>query len=355
MHIIICIALGILVSYAVRTRGSGLGFWRPVAGGVGGALVHAEDIFALLGPGAMMQLERAVSWSPVYVVFLVVLAALALQFLSKKPLPVLLLITALAAAINVVFAFFTVDGVRLLWPLVDVRIAFGVLNTFDAVILGICALVAVLGYMFSAWRSRLAVVGIVACFAYIAAVGTFAWKAHTVMSRYAENMGLEVAEMNALPQPLSPFNWRLIISTQDGRLHDTFVNLLQNARVQLTDKTTRAGRIQALYKPVDEAVWRVYRRLGRVNPPAGQGDAILNAWNALAESPFYRAVRFGVYKGFTTHNNMLCVEFIDLRFEGSRKPYDGMFLSCPTGEAATPFAFYQAESETGFSRLARIY
>jgi inner membrane protein len=92
-----------------------------------------------------------------------------------------------------------------------------------------------------------------------------------------------------LPQPLSPFNWKIIVSDDDG-YNEALVNLLRSrTRMPAGREAGILQRISAAYQPVSLADWESHSRFGET--PSEMALA-REAWNATAFAGFRRFAMF---------------------------------------------------------------
>jgi inner membrane protein len=241
-------------------------------------------------------------------------------------------------ATTVFLGLLTDDGIAPLAPLWDGRFGFRIMYTFDALVMGLSVLTLALGFVFFPFRRYMARMGLVCIALYMLSNAGLAWQARSFGWDYAEAQ--EIAEkddvrVHALPQPLSPLNWRVLV-VQDGKMHDTLINLKRTAVVKLPPNPTRAARVDALYRPRALAVWRVYDRFGK---PGEEDEAdrlrVERAYAAWMDTPFDWYGRYAIFsklmpsplEGFAA----TCVTFVDIRFEGARQEAKGTYLICPAG------------------------
>jgi inner membrane protein len=127
---------------------------------------------------------------------------------------------------------------------------------------------------------------------------------------YARAYGLADAVVKALPQPLSPLNWKIIVSTAAAH-HEAFVNLAGNGELQPSGHEWLLVRIYSGYQPPSSATWR---RWTRVDASAVEPTLAREAWNADALADFRRfAVIPALYRLDSTWASE-CAWFVDLRF-----------------------------------------
>ncbi len=139
--------------------------------------------------------------------------------------------------------------------------------------------------------------------------------------KYALQQGYRNAEVVALPQPLSPFNWKIIVTEQD-HYEITYVNLhRQSSPAQPSKGSGLFARIDAVYQPVHGLRWQREARFGN---SAEQQLLSHEAWDAPVMA---RVRRFIEYPALAQINHRepegTCVWFDDLRFTLSdvRSPF----------------------------------
>lgn len=343
MHFAIALLVGVLVAWAIR-RDDGpddLGHWRLLAAATGALYPYFDKALYLFGTGAYLQLGDALFWSIPLLPFHAVVASAALTLAMGRQVSFTTLYLPVIAgmAVTVFLGLLTDDGIAPLAPLWDGRFGFRVMYPFDAVVLGLSVLTLSLGFIFFPFRRYMARMGLACIALYMLSNAGLAWQARSFGWDYAE--ALEIADNNvkvhALPQPLSPLNWRVLVEEREsGKVHDTLINLKRTAVVKLAPNPTRAARVDALYRPRAFAVWRVYDRFGTQGV---EDDAdrlrVERAYAAWMDTPFEWYGRYAIFdrlipsplEGFAA----TCVNFIDIRFEGARREDRGTYLICPAG------------------------
>ncbi len=216
----------------------------------------------------------------------------------------------LGIAIHIAGDVFTAYGTMLLAPLSNQRFclpfAFLIDPYFSAIIAGGLAAVMLLPR-----RRYTAVLALIFLGCYVAFQGTLHHRAVNVGEAYAGTHGLSGAEIHALPQPLTPFNWKIIVGHDDG-YHETMVNLWRTrSPAPPGPETGMLGKIAAGYQPVSVAVWKRHERFGET---ASQAALARVAWNQEAFADFRRVAMFPALDRIELTDNRVCVWFLDLRF-----------------------------------------
>ncbi len=233
----------------------------------------------------------------------------------------------LGIAIHIAGDIFTAYGSMLLAPLSNQRFSlpftFVLDPYFSAIIVG--GLTAV---MLRPQRRHLAVIAFMMLGCYVGFQGALHYSAVKLGETYAETHGLTGAEIHALPQPLTPFNWKIIVSHDDG-YHEALVNLWRTRRpAPPGSETGMLQRIAASYQPVSTLAWKRHRRLGET---ASQIALAREAWDQELFSDFRRFAMFPALDHIEPIGNGVCVWFLDLRFTLPSLPPSFRYGLCRTG------------------------
>lgn len=350
MHVLITLLLGAVTAFALKrhNHADSLGFWRPIAGAAAASFPYVDYIFWVLGPSFYARHHGAETWSVYLLPFFAAALAWGLGRVSRKPWLSFLPVTVVALLVSIIMGSLTGQGLRIYTPFSQNYVAGQVLYTFDLVVFVGLLFTVMLCFALPRWQRDLARLVMVLLVVYGAVLTTFHAKANAFANSYQRAMRLNVIRTEVLPQPLSPLNWRIIIHTTDDRIHDTLVSLTQHSKADDTAPRNRTERVAALYKPMDEAVWRIYRRFGKsaVTPIARA------AWVKHVDNRVFRwKMRHAVLKDIYSFDGQDCVRFKDLRAEGAKSQHLGTFLLCPPDNKATAWRFYQARMTGGFSQL----
>lgn len=347
MNIIICFLVGWLCGTALQKKGD-TAYWLPAAATVAALLPQVELFYYFLGEGFRLQYFYGFSWSILLAPFAALAVALAFGAVSGRGLVAVFPAAMLGVAVSIFMGALTSNGAQIFAPVLSWRLALNIIDVFDLFIFAFTLLGVIFGVILPAWRNRIARFALVLVAIYIIIVATFAWKAHQFAQQYVDGFNLQVEKIHTLPQPISPFNWRIIIETTSGRLHDTRVNLFRTEPLKIDETAKRSWRIYAQYKPLDQAIWRIYPRYGRLKSGRAM-KFIKSTWASLHDSTFGWRTRFAVFKQFVSFSNTQCVQYQDLIKAGANRSYAGQYLVClaPKG-----YTLYKADSETSYKRLA---
>lgn len=356
MHIIISLILGVLVAWAFRKRDKPdpLGLWRVGACVLAAVVPHLDQLFYIISPGAGLMYQYTFMWSALLAPLFAFVIAQGFSYLSggmqpesKRTWQRFFMPVFAVFVFSILLAVLSENGVAVLAPLWFGRVSFSIIHSFDVGLLMGLVVFTLLALMTGKWKTDVARIVLVLLIAYVGLVGTFKIKAHSVGTRYGEAMGLEVQRVYTLPQPLSPFYWRVIVLTEDGRLHDTLISLKRANPMATTPDMNTIQRAKAAYMPVHAAIWRIYNRYGLEKP-----ELVKEAWHSDISQSLGWPSRFAVFQRMSTYSGMPCAQFKDLRFEGLKAEHLGVYLLCRSEEG---WQAYQAADDDLFFRLDAIY
>lgn len=347
------------MGYALKRRNGAdpLGPWRWVAGGAGALFAYSECVIGLVDKGVAAEAYRSLTWSLVLLPFYAFLLAGLVGAVSRKGWSAVFTPVVAGLLSAWVLAVLTETGVAPFAMLVNWRLALGVLNHFDLILAGLCVAGLALVLAVPRFNRDLARVAAAAVAVYVGYAGYCAYEARSFGEHYAETMGLKDAVVEAVPQPLSPTNWRVVVE-DGGHLHDTMVNLRRKTVKVAGDKALKIARVEALYRPLDKAVWRVYSRFGPSDLSAPSRRRVHGAWQAWQDTPYGWYGRYAVFDGFVgvpqVGAGIACVVFMDLRYDGMAHAERGTYVICP-GEGGRARVFRPSGPAKGVGQWPGFY
>lgn len=173
------------------------------------------------------------------------------------------------------------------------------------------------------WRAstRPAKLALVALVCYVGFQALQSTRAIALGEQFAQQQGLDHAQVAVLPQPLSPFNWKIIVSTAD-HYQIAYVNLQRHvAPPEPTVGSNLIARLDALYQPAQSLSWQRQARFGDAEEQQMLSQEV---WNAPVMSGVRRFIEYPVLAQLDQRDTEgTCVWFDDLRFTLSdvRSPF----------------------------------
>jgi len=299
---------------------------RLLAGFLAGAFPDSDVVIRLFGDTiTYLNLHRGVTHSlPLLPLWALLLALVfAALWRGRQAWRAFYGVTLLALFIHVLGDIITVYGTKILAPFSDYRAQFPAIFIIDLWFTGIIA-----AGLLAAWwrRSRVpAVLGLLTLAGY---VGMQTWQMHTARAvgmEYAAAQGVAALEVSALPQPLSPLHWKIIVRDAGG-YHVADAHLWRYAALpEPEDGAGFFARLAALYRPLDDLHWRYQAHFGTGAVQQGMAQA---AWHADVLAPVRRFAEYPALYAIEEQAVGACVWFHDLRFElhNLRNPF--IFGAC---------------------------
>jgi inner membrane protein len=322
---------GMLVARASHRTEDTFPFWvGSWAGFFAGAFPDIDFISRLFGMTAYLNFHRGFTHSVLLIPLWAILLAWLFATISrgryhwKQFLPICLL----SLSIHIFADIITAYGTEVLSPFSNLRLSIPTTFIIDFYFSGII-LVAILSASFLKQHARrIALSGVIVLMVYVLMQGY--WMRMAVSEAYASvptRITLD-SRVAAIPQPLSPFNWKLIIETKDN-YYVRYINLYRK-QIRAADKKDHLFKqIDALYTPLEENNWNIIPRfgLGSTQPLAKR------VWQHDQMKSIRRFMEFPAVYRFDDYPEMQCIWFADQRFvlENIRAPF--IFGACQHRES----------------------
>ncbi len=274
------------------------------------AFPDVDVVFSYISPLAYLYYHRGITHSLV----MLPLWAFGLAWIwsrlrrRKEAFRSYLLVAALGVAMHILGDLITSFGTMIFAPFSDLRVSLGTTFIIDPWLTGAVAAGLVASALLRRSRTP-AVLGLAAVCGYIGFQALQMQRAIHFGEAHARSQGIEHAGVSALPRPVSPFNWMVIVDAPTT-YHYSFVNLRRTQPRQVSADDGFIARLDAPYLPVFIARWETMPKLGD------------GAERTLAEQAF-REPAFGFFRWFAAYpvlaevergNPFECVWFQDLRF-----------------------------------------
>lgn len=267
----------------------------------------------LVDPLTFINLHRGLTHSlllaPVWAVLIAVILGLLFgrrgrtRFGWRAVWPLAFMALVLHIAADVITSY----GTQVFAPFSDYKAAYPTTFIIDFWFTGLL----LVGLAVSWWRRSPvpARVTLVLLAGYVGFQAVLLERARDFGEHYARSAGLNGASVTALAQPLSPFNWRVVVAHGDD-YHVTQVNLRRNEPLNVDEDAGFLRRLDAEYQPLRLAWWQRLPRFG----DAPQSDWVREAWRQPVFADYRRFARLPVLQAVERVRGGRCAWFVDLRF-----------------------------------------
>lgn len=286
---------------------------RLTVGFLAGAFPDSDVIVRLVdGPLGYLKYHRGVTHSLLMLPLWAWLLSLIFMLLwrGKYHWRAFYAVCAMSIGIHILGDVITSFGTMILAPLSNTKFSLPSTFIIDFWFSGIILLALLLALSWRRAGQRIAIVGLACLSAYVSFQYYLGHRATTLGQEYAQQHQLQQAEVHALPQPLSPFNWKVIVEQPD---HYTvsYVNLWRDKVI--ADPGKQAGlfaRVDALYRPENKMQWQVRQRFG----DAGTRAEARDIWQQRVLQDVREFMLFPELYRLDQHGQHVCAWYQDLRF-----------------------------------------
>lgn len=308
-----------------------VGFWTA-------AFPDSDVVFSFVDPLAYLALHRGVTHSIILLPFWAIGLAFLFSLIARRRYSwkALVGVCMLGVAIHIAGDLITAFGTMILAPFSKWRAALPTTFILDPYFTAII----VAGLIASAiWKKKArtpALTGLAVLAGYVGFQAVLLERAIAIGREYIGAQSLQGAWAHAVPQPLSPFNWMVVVEQPEGyRL--AYVNLLRNEPVPEAPDASWLRSLNASYRPVKDAEWQEVLRYG-----AHERDVNLvrEAWNAATLARYRDFALFPALYRVDRNSTRLCVWFQDLRFRVRGRSMPFRYGAC-RGAANSDWAAYR--------------
>ena len=281
---------------------------RIVCGAIAGAFPDIDYFTALINYLSFIaNWHRGITHSlfmlPLWALLLGITMALFLKQLRQWRFFVTLCAVVLGS--HIFLDVITSWDTQILSPISDYRISLQYAFIIDPLLTTIVFVALSLTMYF---RLRwLAIAGICTLTLYITSLAFLHHQALALAKSKIDKQGWQYTKPEALPQPFSPFNWKLIISDDNGHWL-SFVNLVKRGTCDPPlNKKVNLWEVRKFYCPKHQLTWDYYARFGD-DPHSNE------VWNEPGFSLYRKFARIPALYKVDQPNTEICVWFMDLRF-----------------------------------------
>jgi inner membrane protein len=283
---------------------------RLLAGAVAGAFPDIDYIASWVDPVIYLTLwHRSITHSFVMLPLWALLAGVTLSFLfrQRREWRYLSMLAGVSLLSHIASDLITVYGTQVLAPLSSWRASIGTTFIIDPWF----TLVVLIGFIagFKSASQRLPYACLAVLLSYVLFQGGLKQYALTIAQHHVQREDISAVRVAAFPQPFSPFNWKIIIETDD--YYDiSYVNLSGGYAIA-GDGTGFWGKVRNTYKTPEQMNWQRQRRFGDAGSEAERVEMLwrneqLDYFRRFAELPVLYRIDKGMGKS--------CVWFTDLRY-----------------------------------------
>jgi inner membrane protein len=301
---------------------------RMLVGFLAAAFPDIDVISSYISPLSYIYHHRGVTHSlillPMWAALLAVLFAAIWK--GKPRWAAYFGISAVAIGSHIAADWITSFGTMVFAPFSDARYALGTTFIIDLWFTGIILLGLLASLVWHESR-RPAAVGLTALAAYVCFQWVLQQQAIDFGKAYARSNALSPLSVSAVPRPVSPFNWTVMVALKDGYRYAHINGIRTSVPAPPGAQTRFIARLNAPYRPLREAIWQ--------SASLGVGDD--QAANALAREAYVQP-GFDFFRWFAEYPALLridaraagsCVWFRDLRFETpGREPTPFLYGMC---------------------------
>jgi inner membrane protein len=214
-------------------------------------------------------------------------------------------------------------GTMIFAPFSDYRLAFPTTFIIDWYFTGIIVVGLLFSYLSKSYKKQFAITGLGFLLCYVLAQAW--WQRMARVEAYASIPGdiMAQAKVVVLPQPVSPFNWKIIIETP-ARYYVRYLNLFRQTPKSVSTADNIFQRADALYLPRADVNWELIPRFG-VAPVQAIAQRI---WLDPAMTDIRHFMEYPAVQQVDHFREFTCVWFADQRFvlRDLRAPF--MFGGC---------------------------
>lgn len=284
-----------------------------------------DFVISLVSDDPMMYLRhhRGVTHSLLLLpLWAALLGGIFKSFYREIPFKLLYGLCAMAIGLHIVGDVITSYGTMIFAPLSNWRASLDTTFIIDPIFTGII----VLGLSLAFWHHTRRWAPRAASLCLLGYIGLQGWAHHQAAimgTTWAKSLD-GPAEVQVLPQPLSPFHWKVMVIERD-QYHMSYLKLFGQP-VPAKPDGGFLNRIAQIYQPVDRLQWQHF---DRPDSTTASNDDIVQAWQHPALKDYRDFARYPV--NWPTHEQA-CTWFYDLQFQlpGRINPFVFGLCSNPT-------------------------
>ena len=283
---------------------------RMITGAVAGAFPDIDYIMSWVDPMIYLaHWHRGITHSlvllPLWALFVGVL--MAAVFRRYRAWPFLTLLAGISVLSHILSDLITTYGTQVFAPLSGWRASLSTTFVIDPWF----SLIVLAGFIAGLRLASRSVpaVSLFALLAYVALQANLKMQALGVAKAHARESGVQAERVSALPQPFSPFNWKLIIESPD--YYDVAYLSLNGGYDRSGDNSGFWSGVRFTYREHAALNWRRQSRFGSQKPDA---IPVAMIWDRPELDYFRRFAEFPALYRVDRDGAETCVWFTDLRY-----------------------------------------
>lgn len=216
-------------------------------------------------------------------------------------------------------------GTMVFAPFSDYKLAYSTTFIIDWYFTGIIVLGLLASIISKRYKQQFALAGFSLLLCYVVAQAWWQHMAKQAAYASAPHKILQHANVHVLPQPVSPFNWKIVVALPD-HYYVRYLNLFRHTVKTSAVSDNIFQRANALYLPRNDVKWEMILRFGK-----GPVQAVAKRiWQDPAMADIRRFMQLPAVQRVDNLPEYNCVWFADQRFvlRGLRSPF--MFGGCET-------------------------
>lgn len=301
---------------------------RMWIGFIAAAFPDSDFVTRFIDPLTYLTTHRGVTHSvimlPVWALLLALLFMLLVR--GKYSWRAFVGVCALGIGVHIAGDVITAFGTMIFAPLSDWRAQFPTTFIIDPYFTAIIVAGLIASTVWSATR-RPAVIGLAVLAGYVGFQALLHQRALTVGETYAAKHHLDAQQVQAIPQPFSPFNWMIVLPQKDD-YYLSYVSLWRSEIPEFPSVDANwLYQVNASYFPVADAIWKRVPRFGA----AKEANLAEQVWYSEALAPFRSFAQFPAVYRVDRNPGGLCVWFNDLRFALAGRTMPFRYGACRNG------------------------
>lgn len=289
---------------------------RLWAGFFAAAFPDSDILASIFGPLNYLEMHRGITHSILLLPLWALLLAVIFSFISKKKYhwKAFYFVSFSGIAIHIAGDVITSYGTMIFAPLSAARLSWPTTFIIDFYFSGIIIVSILLFSLLKKQGKKIAIAGLGTLFCYVAFQGIMHYKAEGIAENYVGKNKFSDYEISVMPQPFSPFHWKLVIKTGE-KYWVSYINLVASNVLRASNDAGFFTKINALYKPANKNTWQEIEQFGEMNPALAK-----QAWALDMMKPIRNFMLYPSVATIAGEENKNCIWFTDHRFvlEGIR-------------------------------------